>query len=165
VSSHACVEVSPSCKCFTKEQRIKPHYSNASPFRLIRCVCWGKPILQVFYKRTTHQTIRQRIKPHYSHASPFLLIRCVCWGKPILQVFYKRTTHQTIRQRIKPFDSASPARARNPRFLMHRFGQKTGFRARVHIIEQKIARFRTHYFRDVICIREYSNRAKFNTLL
>ncbi len=29
----------------------------------------------------------------------------------------------------------------------------------------KIARFRTHYFRDVICIREYSNRAKFNTFL
>ncbi len=34
-----------------------------------------------------------------------------------------------------------------------------------HRNEQKIARFRTHYFRDVICIREYSNLAKFNTFL
>ncbi len=33
-----------------------------------------------------------------------------------------------------------------------------------HRSEQKIARFRTHYFRDVICIRECSNQAKFNTL-
>jgi hypothetical protein len=35
----------------------------------------------------------------------------------------------------------------------------------IHRSEQKIARFRTHYFRDEICIREYSNRAKFNTFL
>ncbi len=34
-----------------------------------------------------------------------------------------------------------------------------------HRSEQKIARFRTHYFRDAICIREYSNQAKFNTFL
>jgi hypothetical protein len=34
-----------------------------------------------------------------------------------------------------------------------------------HRSEQKIARFRTHYFRDAICIREYSNLAKFNTFL
>ncbi len=34
-----------------------------------------------------------------------------------------------------------------------------------HRSEQKIARFRTHYSRDVICIREYSNLAKFNTFL
>jgi hypothetical protein len=42
---------------------------------------------------------------------------------------------------------------------------KMRMRARNHRSEQKIARFRTHYFRDVICIREYSNRAKFNTFL
>ncbi len=30
MSSHACVDVNPSCKDFTKEQSIKPHYSNQS---------------------------------------------------------------------------------------------------------------------------------------
>ncbi len=36
MSSHARVEVNPSCNNFTTEQSIKPHYSNASPCHLMQ---------------------------------------------------------------------------------------------------------------------------------
>ena len=45
---------------------------------------------------------------------------------------------------------------RNDQYLMH-------YNVCTTVWRTKIARFRTHYFRDVIFIREYSNRAKFNT--
>ncbi len=93
--------------------------SNASHL-VISCVCWGKHILQIFYQIATPQTRESIAQSNASH----LVISCVCWGKPILQIFYQIATPQT--------------RSLNPRFLLHLFGQKTGFRARMNEIKSGI---------------------------
>ncbi len=70
-SSHACLFVNPSCKHFTKYNRIKSEIY-ATHRHVIACVCRGKPILQIFYKMQKHHILEIE-----SYASCHV-ISCVC---------------------------------------------------------------------------------------
>jgi hypothetical protein len=131
-----CIFVNPSCKYFTKIQtHPSEKKSNASSDDVIACVCIiVNPSCKYFTPIQAHPSEK---KSNASLSDD--VIACVCmFVNPSCKYFTSIQTHPSEKKKHRIVVRRCHCRARNPRFFMPIFGQKTGVRARMNEIKSGI---------------------------